>query len=193
LEKLSSQSDMIITALRFATACGMSDRIRLDLVLNDFIASALATGRITVLSDGSPWRPLIDVKDMSRAMEWALVRNKDGGKFLAINIGHNDFNYQVKDIAETVSSIIPGTEISINKNAPPDKRSYRVDFSLFNQLAPEFIPITNLIQSAKEIRDGLQHMQFNDANFRESQLIRLKVLEKHMATNKMNNNLEWVY
>jgi nucleoside-diphosphate-sugar epimerase len=193
LEKVSVQSDMVITALRFATACGMSDRIRLDLVLNDFIASALATGKITVLSDGSPWRPLIDVKDMSRAMEWALLRSRDAGKFLAINIGHNDFNYQVRDIAETVSSIIPGTEISINKNAPPDKRSYRVDFSLFNQLAPEYIPITNLVQSAKEIRDGLQHMQFNDANFRESQLIRLKVLEKHMATNKMNNNLEWVY
>ena len=66
-----------VTCLRFATACGMSDRLRLDLVLNDFVASAMSTGRITVLSDGTPWRPLINVRDMARAIEWAIER--DGG------------------------------------------------------------------------------------------------------------------
>jgi nucleoside-diphosphate-sugar epimerase len=193
LEELSSQSSMIITSLRFSTACGMSDRIRLDLVLNDFVASALATGKIIVLSDGSPWRPLIDVKDMARAIEWALIRTEATGKFLAINIGRNDFNYQVKDIAAVVARVIPGTEISINTNALPDKRSYQVDFSLFSTLAPDYLPQTDLVQSATEIKNGLQHMQFKDANFRDSQLIRLKVLEKHMATNRMNDSLEWIY
>jgi nucleoside-diphosphate-sugar epimerase len=193
LEKLAGQSDMIVTALRFATACGMSDRIRLDLVLNDFVASAIATGKINVLSDGSPWRPLIDVKDIARAVEWALLRNGDAGKFLAINIGRNEFNYQVNEIAQIVSAIIPGTEIRINKNAPPDKRYYRVDFSLFKQLAPDFFPLTDIKQSAIEVRDGLKQMLFKDANFKDSQLIRLNVLEKHMAANKINNNLEWVY
>ena len=67
--------EMTVTCLRFATACGMSDRLRLDLVLNDFVASALATGEITVLSDGTPWRPLIDVADMARAIEWAIGRD----------------------------------------------------------------------------------------------------------------------
>ena len=70
---------MTVTCLRFATACGMSDRLRLDLVLNDFVASALATGEITVLSDGTPWRPLIDVADMARAIEWAIGRSTDHG------------------------------------------------------------------------------------------------------------------
>ena len=65
-----ADSEMIITCLRFATACGMSDRLRLDLVLNDFVACALATGTVSVLSDGSPWRPLIDVRDMARAIGW---------------------------------------------------------------------------------------------------------------------------
>jgi nucleoside-diphosphate-sugar epimerase len=193
LEELSANSDMIITSLRFSTACGMSDRIRLDLVLNDFVASALATGKIIVLSDGSPWRPLIDVKDMARAMDWALIRKEETGKYLAINIGRNDFNYQVKDIARVVANVIPGTEISINTNAQPDRRSYQVDFSLFSKLAPDYLPETNLVQSATEIKNGLQGMGFNDTNFRESQLIRLKVLEKHMATHKMNENLEWIY
>jgi nucleoside-diphosphate-sugar epimerase len=183
---------MTITALRFSTACGMSDRIRLDLVLNDFVASALATGKIVVLSDGSPWRPLIDVKDMARAIDWALVRSTDAGKYLAINIGRNDFNYQVKQIAAVVADVIPGTDISINTNALPDKRSYQVDFTLFSKLAPNHLPLTTLVKSATEIKEGLQRMQFADANFRESQLIRLKVLEQHMATNRINLNLQWI-
>jgi nucleoside-diphosphate-sugar epimerase len=193
LQELSGSSNMIITALRFSTACGMSERIRLDLVLNDFVASALSTGKIVVLSDGSPWRPLIDVKDMARAIDWALVRSEAPGKYLAINIGRNDFNYQVKQIAEVVAGVIPGTETSINTNALPDKRSYQVDFSLFKKLAPDHQPLTTLVKSATEIKEGLQNMQFNDANFRESQLIRLKVLEKHMASNRLSTNLEWIY
>jgi nucleoside-diphosphate-sugar epimerase len=193
LKKLSAATDMTITCLRFSTACGMSDRIRLDLVLNDFVAGALTTGKITVLSDGSPWRPLIDVKDMARAIEWALIRPQDtGGKYLAVNIGRNDFNYQVKDVAQVVADVLPGTEISINVNAQPDKRSYKVDFSLYAQLAPDHQPQVNLYQSATEIRDGLKRMGFADTNFRESMLIRLKVLEKHMSENRINNNLEWV-
>jgi nucleoside-diphosphate-sugar epimerase len=184
---------MTITALRFSTACGMSDRLRLDLVLNDFVASAIATGKITVLSDGSPWRPLIDVKDMARAIEWGLTRKKEtGGKYLAINIGRDDFNYQVKDIAQVVADVLPGTEISINVNAQPDKRSYRVDFALFNQLAPGHQPQVNLYQSATEIKEGLTRMHFSDKNFRESELMRLKVLEKLMSESRINTNLEWI-
>ena len=76
----SNAGEMTVTCLRFATACGMSDRLRLDLVLNDFVAGALATGEITVLSDGTPWRPLIDVADMARAIEWAIGRSGRTGK-----------------------------------------------------------------------------------------------------------------
>jgi nucleoside-diphosphate-sugar epimerase len=193
LARLSANSEMIITALRFSTACGMSDRLRLDLVLNDFVASAISTGKITVLSDGSPWRPLIDVKDMARAIDWAISRKKEtGGKYLAINVGRNDFNYQVKDIAQVVAETIPGTEISININAQPDKRSYKVDFTLFSQLAPEHQPRVDLYQSANELKDGLNRMNFSDQHFRDSQLIRLKVLERLMDEARINDNLEWI-
>ena len=78
--RASNAGEMTVTCLRFATACGMSDRLRLDLVLNDFVASALATGEITVLSDGTPWRPLIDVADMARAIEWAIGRDHRTGR-----------------------------------------------------------------------------------------------------------------
>ena len=128
---------MTVTCLRFATACGMSDRLRLDLVLNDFVACALARGEITVLSDGSPWRPLIDVVDMARAIDWAIQRSpEDGGRYLVINTGSNDRNYQVRGLAQAVADALPGTTVNINSKAPVDSRSYRVDFSLFNLLRP---------------------------------------------------------
>jgi nucleoside-diphosphate-sugar epimerase len=184
---------MVVTCLRFATACGMSDRLRLDLVLNDFVACALVSGRITVLSDGTPWRPLINVEDMARAIEWASTRTaENGGRFLTVNTGSDTWNYQVKDLAEAVAEALPGTEISINRNAQPDNRSYRVNFSLFKSLAPQHIPLETLAGSIAALRDGLREIGFNDPNFRNSQCIRLRVLEKHMNEGRLTEDLRWV-
>ncbi|MFC7610852.1 SDR family oxidoreductase [Teichococcus aestuarii] len=88
-------SGMVVSCLRFATACGMSPRLRLDLVLNDFVAGALANGEVSVLSDGTPWRPLIHVRDMARAIEWAIIRApENGGNFLTVNVGTERWNYR---------------------------------------------------------------------------------------------------
>ena len=177
---------MNVTSLRFATACGMSDRLRLDLVLNDFVACAVASGEITVLSDGTPWRPLIDVEDMARAISWAIVRKREnGGKFLAVNAGRDESNYQVRDLAEAVARQVPGTRVSINKNAPPDKRSYKVDFALFRSLAPDHLPQVSLDQSIARLREGLVGMGFADKDFRNSPYMRLKTLERHMAAGRL--------
>jgi nucleoside-diphosphate-sugar epimerase len=180
------------TCLRFATACGMSDRLRLDLVLNDFVASALSSGRITVLSDGTPWRPLINVRDMARAIEWAVTRSPDaGGPHLVVNAGSNHWNYQIRDLASAVAAAIPGTEVHINQNAPPDKRSYRVDFSLFSTLAPEHVPQTGLEETVLGLRTGLEAMRFNNADFRDSSFSRLKVLNELRSNGLLNDALEW--
>jgi nucleoside-diphosphate-sugar epimerase len=183
---------MTVTSLRFATACGMSDRLRLDLVLNDFVACALSSGEITVLSDGSPWRPLIDVRDMARAIEWAISRPAEpGGKFLALNVGSDGWNHQVKDLAHAVAAAVPGTSVSINTAAPPDGRSYKVDFGLFRELAPHHQPRETLESSIAGLRDGLREISFADRNFRQSQLIRLKVLERHMERERLDPDLVW--
>lgn len=183
---------MIVTCLRFATACGMSDRLRLDLVLNDFVACALTSGDITVLSDGTPWRPLIDVQDMARALNWASSRDRQrGGDYLVVNAGSDSWNYQVKDLAEAVAAAIPGTRVSINTAAPPDKRSYKVDFGRFHALAPDHLPEVTLEESISRLRDGLRTMAFADANFRESSLMRLKTLDRHIATGRLNRELRW--
>jgi nucleoside-diphosphate-sugar epimerase len=183
---------MTVTCLRFATACGMSPGLRLDLVLNDFVACALASHRITVLSDGTPWRPLIDVRDMARAIEWAILRSPtDGGQCITVNVGDDNGNYRIREVAEAVAEAIPGTVVRIDAEAPPDKRSYRVDFSLFRALAPEFVPRMTLADSITDLRDGLTSMSFADAQFRESQQMRLKALEAHVAAGRLAPDLRW--
>jgi nucleoside-diphosphate-sugar epimerase len=190
--RATSNGRMAVTCLRFATACGMSDRLRLDLVLNDFVASALATGEITVLSDGTPWRPLIDVADMARAIEWAINRlPEQGGSFLLVNAGSKSCNYQVRELAEVVAAELPGTTVTINQHAPADLRSYQVDFSLFAELAPANLPAVPLAQSVHNLSVGLQGMGFSDSEFRTSSLMRLKALKRHISEGRLSLNLRW--
>lgn len=184
--------DMTFTSLRFATACGMSDRLRLDLVLNDFVAGALSSGEVTVLSDGTPWRPLIDVEDMSRAITWAVRRpSTNGGRWLAVNAGSNKSNYQVRDLAEAVGRHLPGTRVSINPNAPPDKRSYQVDFTLFESLANEYVPQLDLDSSIRGLIEGMTRMRFKDADFRASPFMRLQLLRGHLSSGRLDKALRW--
>lgn len=183
---------MTTTCLRFATACGMSNRLRLDLVLNDFVASAVAARKITVLSDGTPWRPLIDVADMARAVAWAIARAPDdGGPRLNVNVGADDWNYRVRDLAYAVAEAVPGCEVSINQNAQPDTRSYKVDFSLFRRLAPAHQPEMTLQRSIARLLVGLEAMGFADAEFRASSYMRLRMLEAHREAGRLDGDLRW--
>jgi len=182
--------DFQVTCLRFATACGMSPRLRLDLVLNDFVAAALTAKKITVLSDGTPWRPLIHVRDMARAIEWAAQR-MDGGDCLIVNTGCDNWNHQVRDLAEAVAKAIPGTAVDINTDAAPDRRSYRVDFSLFKELAPSHQPHITLPAAITDLEAGLRGMDFAEANFRESNWMRLNVLAGHVERGALSPGLRW--
>ncbi len=187
-----ADENFTVTCLRFATACGMSPRLRLDLVLNDFVACGLTSKNISILSDGTPWRPLINVKDMALAIDWAVTRPAStGGNFLAVNTGSTKWNYQVKDLADAVAAIIPGVNVSINADAPPDKRSYRVDFSLYEKLAPLHQPRHNLADTISELKEGLISMHFNDADFRNSSLMRLKALTSLQSKRNMDELLTW--
>jgi nucleoside-diphosphate-sugar epimerase len=183
-----ADDDFQITCLRFATACGYSDRLRLDLVLNDFVASAIATKKITILSDGTPWRPLIHVKDMAKAMDWAIGR-KEGGNFLIINTGSNRWNYQVKELAAAVQQLFADVEVSINTTAQPDKRSYKVSFDQYEQLAPAHQPKVSLEEAVKDLKQGLEGIRFADKDFRQSSLVRLKTIQQLQDNNIIDENL----
>jgi nucleoside-diphosphate-sugar epimerase len=190
--KALDSDDMTITCLRFATACGMSPRLRLDLVLNDFVAGALLSGEIKVLSDGTPWRPLIDVADMALAIEWALMRPADqGGSFLAVNAGADAGNHQVKTIAETVARIVGHTTVSINRDAPPDKRSYKVDFGLYRALAPAHQPRVTLEQSVDRLLRGLISAQEVPDELLRATATRLSTLMAHIDAGRLDTDLRW--
>jgi nucleoside-diphosphate-sugar epimerase len=180
-----------VTCLRFATACGWSDRLRLDLVLNDFVAAALAEKVVRIQSDGTPWRPLIHVRDMARAIDWAVARDRSAGDFVVTNVGADDWNHQVRDLATAVAKVVPGVDIWINPDAVPDRRSYRVSFERFRRLAPAHQPAYDLVSTVTELADGLQRVGFADAGFRSSALIRLNVLAALRAGGLLDDELRW--
>jgi nucleoside-diphosphate-sugar epimerase len=186
-------NDFIVTCLRFATACAGSPRLRLDLVLNDFVAGALTSGVIRILSDGTPWRPLIAVEDMARAIDWGINRSaSNGGDYVVVNAGSSVWNYQIRELAEAVAQAIPGVSVDINRNAAPDKRSYKVDFSLFESLAPDHQPRVTLDGAIDELKTLLVNTGFSDANFRQSRYMRLNMLTQLIASGRLTSNLEWV-
>jgi nucleoside-diphosphate-sugar epimerase len=179
-----------VTCLRFATACGASPRIRLDLVLNDFVASALTRKKIEILSDGTPWRPLIDVKDMSAALIWASSRG--GEPYALLNAGANGWNFQVRDLAKKVSEVIPGTEVCISPEGQPDKRSYRVKFDRFAEAAGNFVKIGGDIRDTiNEIRGLLEASSFAEANFRDSEYMRINMLKYWESVRAVDDGLRW--
>ena len=150
LKKISSENFKIIS-LRFATAAGLSSNLRLDLVFNDFIANAILKNEIELLSSGTSWRPLIHVNDMAKAFHWAIEYHSKKN-FLAVNIGSENWNFKIIDLAKMISKLIKGTQIKIsNKNI--DKRSYRVNFKLFKKIAPKHQPSMNFKIAVKDLEN----------------------------------------
>lgn len=188
LEELAD-NEFIVSAFRFATACGPSPRLRLDLVLNDFVYSAVRTGKIVVLSNGEPWRPLIDVRDMAGALTWGLFRDADLGSYLCLNTGSNENNVRVRDLAELVASILPNAEVSINLQAPADKRSYQVNFDRYAELNRQYPIQYKLEDSIKGLRDQVAWMASNSSDATE--FVRLRTLKEHILAGRLDQNLYW--
>lgn len=185
-----ADKDFKVTCHRFATACGMSERLRLDLVLNDFVAGAVTAQEITILSDGTPWRPLINVLDMARAIRWGHERShENGGSYLVVNTGSDEWNYMVDELAKKIQMIMPEINVSINKNAAPDKRSYKVDFGLFKELAPDHQPIYDLDSSIRELLNGLNDIHFIQKDFRNSKYMRLEIINSLLEQGILDENL----
>ncbi len=180
---------MHVTCLRFATACGWAPRLRLDLVLNDLVAHAVLAGEINVLSDGTPWRPLIDVADMARAIDWAIGR--DGAPFCLYNTGSDDWNWQIRTLAEAVAAAVPGALVRINADAPSDPRSYRVDFSRFATLAPHHQPRMTLSGSIQRLRQGIIEAGLTADDLRAPSTVRLKKLDQLIAAGRLAPDLRW--
>lgn len=189
LEK-KSDSNFTAVCLRFATACGYSDRLRLDLVVNDFIYNAIKHKKIVVLSNGKPNRPIINVNDMASAFIWAV--KEDFSDFIIINVGSNNMNFSIANLAYEVGKEFNDIDISINKDAIGDNRSYLVDFSLYKSLAKNHLPQYTIADTVREFVINSSEEKIRKNNFIKDDYIRLKSLEKLIKSKVINENLEWI-
>ncbi len=160
--------------------------LRLDLVLNDFVASALATKEIKLLSNGNALRPLIDVFDMCKSLIWATKH--DFKNFLCLNVGNDNMNYKIVQLAHLVKKFLPSAKITINhKNF--DNRSYKVGFSKLKRLYNGYGKMKNINYSIKNLIKILKVNKFKNKNFRNSNLMRLVSLKNQIKKKQLSKNL----
>ena len=186
LSKIADNNFSII-ALRFATACGWSPNFRADLVLNDFVVTALVEKKIIVLSDGTPWRPLIHTKDIGKAVAWSCQAKILG--YEAYNVGSNNWTLTIKDLADCVANIMKVPSLISNKYSS-DKRSYRVCFDKFEDRAKGWLPSENLKSTIGELQEKLIPFKHRLKDFRSGDLIRLNVLKKLVKEKKLTKELK---
>ena len=139
------------TFFRPATAYGVSPRLRVDIVLNNLVASAVTQGSIYLTSDGSPWRPIVHIEDISRAFLAGLQAPAEKVFNEAFNVGRTEHNYRIREIAEVVAQVVPGCRLEIAPDAGPDSRSYRVSFDKIARVLPEFRPQWDVRKGAEQL------------------------------------------
>lgn len=191
LQKLSSNSFKVI-CLRFATAAGYSENLRLDLVFNDFVANSVCKKKIELLSSGTSWRPLIHVNDMAKAMVWAC-KFKLKSYFLVLNVGSNKWNFKIINLAKQIGKIIgKKVKIKVKNKSFIDKRSYKVDFSLFNKLAGKYKPSVNFKKAVLELKIFCLNNKKNLFNFRNNEKWARQVnLDYLIKKGKLDYKLKW--
>jgi len=168
------------TFLRNATAYGNSPMLRLDLVVNNLLASAMAYNEIRIKSDGTPWRPLIHCRDIARAFVAFAEAPRERIHNQAVNVGANDENYQVRDVAEHVRRLIPSARIVYTGEVGADPRDYRVRFDKLSRLLPGFKLAYTLAVGMDELYARLREHNLTAADFEGDRFIRLRTLEKRL-------------
>lgn len=176
--------------LRNATVYGVSPALRLDIVVNNLTAWAVATNRIVLQSDGTPWRPQVHVEDVGRAFLAALDAPREVIHDQAFNVGRTDQNFQVREIAEMVGEAIPDAVLEMPKATDPDTRSYRVDFSKFASTFPDTPLEMDVPRGIKELATSFRDNGLAEADF--PLYTRLSVIERRIAAGEMDTSLRWV-
>ncbi len=189
--KMMADENFSPTFLRNATAYGLSPKLRLDLVVNNLVGWAITTGKIRIMSDGTPWRPLVHCEDMARAFVAVAEAPKETVNGKSFNVGQNSENFQIKDIARIVGEVIPGCEVIITGEHGGDSRSYRVDFSKIERELPNFKPKWKLKAAVEDIYKGYKEFGFNEDHFNGRYFVRLKQLDYLVKENKLDKDLYW--
>jgi nucleoside-diphosphate-sugar epimerase len=178
------------TFLRNATAFGASPRQRFDLVLNNLAGLAYTTRKIAMTSDGTPWRPLVHIQDMAKAILCVLRAPKDVVHNRTFNVGSSEQNYQVKDIATIVGKAFPGCEVTFGTSGS-DNRSYRVNFDRITNELPGFKCDWDAQRGAQQFAELFNRIKMTKEEFESRGFTRLKQLEYLIKTGQIDNNFFW--
>lgn len=177
--------------MRNSTVYGVSPNLRLDLVVNNLVASAYLTGKVTVLSDGTPWRPIIHVEDFCNAFLAALESPIDNIHNQAFNVGINEENYRVIDIANMVAEIVPNCRVEVLNETGLDERTYRVDFSKIKETLQNFQPKWNLRDGIIELYNKFKEFNLTPDEFKSSKYFRVRWLRQLIDNKLLDSNLRF--
>lgn len=177
--------------MRNATAYGVSPRLRLDLVLNDFVAAALTTGRIYIKSDGTPWRPIVHIRDIILAMICVLEAPKDVVHNATFNVGQTSENYRISELAEIVAEVVPGSRIEYAPGGGPDKRCYRVSCEKIAKTLPRFKPQWTARRGAQELYDSYKGVGLTETDVTGGRYFRIQSIRRLLADKRLDSSLYW--
>jgi nucleoside-diphosphate-sugar epimerase len=180
------------TFLRCATAYGVSPRLRFDIVLNNLVAWAFTSGKVFLKSDGTPWRPIVHIEDISRAFLAVLSAPREVVHAQAFNVGRNDQNYRIREIAQIVKETVPGCEIAFADGAGPDKRNYRADFSKIGRLLPAFQPKWDARKGARQLYETYKALGLKLEDFEGPRFRRIDQLKQLMGMGNLGPDLRWL-
>jgi nucleoside-diphosphate-sugar epimerase len=179
------------TYMRNATAYGVSPRLRLDIVVNNLVGYAVATGKVLIQSDGTPWRPLVHVEDFSLAFLAALEAPRELVHNQAFNVGRSEENYRVRQIAELVEAAVPGSVVEYAAGGGPDPRDYRVDCSKLAATLPSFRPRWTLARGIAQLRDAYQREELNAERVGGESYLRIKRIQALRRDGRLDAQLRW--
>lgn len=179
------------TFLRNATAYGASPRLRGDLVVNNLTGWAFTTGQVLIKSDGTPWRPLVHIEDIARAFLAVVEAPRDVIHNEAFNVGRNEENYQIRDVADLVEEIVPGSRCEYAEGAGPDKRCYRVNFDKITQMLPEFKPEWTVRRGIQQLYEAYKAVGLRLEDFEGTRYLRIKHVRKLLEAGRLDTTLRW--
>jgi nucleoside-diphosphate-sugar epimerase len=179
------------TFMRNGTVYGVSPRMRFDTVLNDLVGAAVTTGKVTLCSDGKPWRPVVHVEDVARAFHAALEAPLADVWNQAFNTGANHLNHRIIELAEVVTQIVPDCILEVLAQPGADQRTYKADFSKFSRVFRDFSFRWTAKNGAKELYQTFKKIGLTHEHFTSKRFTRLKWLRHLLETGQLNSSLRW--
>jgi nucleoside-diphosphate-sugar epimerase len=179
------------TFLRCATAYGLSPRQRFDVVLNNLVAWAFTSGLVFLKSDGTPWRPIVHIEDISRAFIAVLAAPPEIVHGQAFNVGQTSENYRISEIAEIVKQVVPNTKVEFAEGAGPDLRCYRADFSKITRVLPAFKPQWTARKGAEQLYEAYKRIGLTNEEFEGPRYKRIDHIRLLLKNNRLDSSLRW--